>query len=520
MNDLEIVILVLFLWVIILVSLRPRINKSKHFQTYFGILLLVKITKNRGILDKVAGNKNKKYFAKLSVPIVYFLLISAIAILLYSAILSFSVKESIPLNEYIALPGINPDIPIIYGLIAFSLSVIIHEMFHGIVARKHNIDVNSVGVMFLVVPIGAFVEPKQDQIEKADPVARRRVVGAGIAVNFVIGVICFLLLSLAMSHLAVQKEPGSYLDGVCEGTPMFKAESYPSELVKFGNYSGNNIYDIAYNSNIMPGKTVNVTLYNGKTFIQSQTLSGVFVVSTIEGYGAYGNITNRSYLISIDKTIIYNESQLSQYLNSINPGTNITVEFATINMSSQGYGRLNYHNTTFITGSVYSYYEKYDPSAATPQMKHESFIGVETIYAGLELVPMNYFKNIIFGDIVYSTNVRNDLAIFGLPLEGLSPVPSAFAHLYSVPLGYNVFWFTANLLYWFFWVNILLALTNAFPAIIFDGAQFFRDTLLIASKKERFKYLRDERNVANITSLVSTLIIFLILLTLILPRIV
>ncbi|MHB1621805.1 MAG: site-2 protease family protein [Cuniculiplasma sp.] len=519
MSYLEIGLLIVFLWILLMIVLRPAINRSQHFQTMGGVLLLIKVKKNRKILDRIAGTSKSKFFSRLSVPIVYVLFIMGISLLVLGTILSLTVrvKQNIPVTEYLALPGIDPEIPIVYGLIAFAISLVIHEMFHGIVARKHGIKVNSVGLMLFVVPIGAFVEPDEKEITETTPVIRRRIVGAGIAINFVIAIICFLFLSLAMSHAAVQTYPGAYVDTVCPGSPLLHKNLNETELISMGNLKGNDLSTLITNSIIVPGTLVTASFYNGHKITNYTTPAGIQVVSTYKGYPAYKNISAGDFIISVDNTTIYNETSLGNVLDRTKPGTDIHVG---IENFSAGLNNPVISTVSFKTRSTYSFYEKVDPAAVTNAMKNESFIGVGITYSGLGLTTMGYFKSLVFGSSAYSAGPQGALETIALPFNGLSPVPSGFAHLFTVPLGYTVFWFSANTIYWLFWVNILLAITNALPLAIFDGAQFLRDTLMIASRRERFKYFRDEKNIASVLSLTTTIILVLLMIEIVIPRII
>lgn len=517
MSYLELGILIVLAWIIGMLVLRPYINRSKHFQTMGGILLLIKAKKNRKIIDSIAGVSDSKLYSRLSISIVYLLFAMGISVLLLGTILSFQVKENVPVTEYLLIPGINPDVPIVFGIIALAFSLTIHEMFHGIVARKHGIKLASVGLMLFVVPVGAFVEPDEKQITEADPVVRRRVVGAGIAVNFVIAVIMFLLLSMAFSHAAVQTVPGSYVDGVISGKNAPSLNIAHTELVKFGNYTGNNLTNLITYSHIEPGSNVLAQFYNGSGYRNVSIVAGVAVVSTYIGYPAHGNISLGDYILSINNQTIYNETSLSNVLNSVEPGKHI---YMIVGTPEAGTATLQDKYLNFTAPSTYSFYEKYSPSEATPAMKNQSFIGVGITYSGMELVSISSLKTIVFAGTAYSGSFRGVIETIALPFGGYSPIPSSLAHLFTVPMGQTVFFFLANTIYWLFWVNFLLSITNALPLSIFDGAQFLRDTLMIASRKERFKYFRDEKNVAGILSLSTTLILLMLMIEIVVPRII
>jgi membrane-associated protease RseP (regulator of RpoE activity) len=520
MSYIEIAILVIILWIIGMVLARPYIKSSKHFQTLGGIILLVKVTKNRRILDKLASLSQSKLFSRFSIVLVYFLLISGLALLVYGTALSFTVHAVVPLNEYLALPGINPDIPITYGLVAFAFSMVIHEMFHGIVARKHGIKVNSVGVMFFIVPIGAFVEPDEKEITEADPVVRRRIVAAGIAVNLVIAIFAFLIASLVLSHAAVQTIPGSYIDEIVGNSSMKNLNISGQELISFGNVSGNSVNNLTTSAYLQPGKEYNMTVYNGHGYHNYMAPAGVEIDSLIKNFPAQkAGISSGSFIISIDNSTAYNEVVINNVLNAIKPGANVTIVTESFNFSGGNFiGTM--HTSHLKTVSAYSFYEEYYPTLANSTQKNESFIGVTTTYAGMGLVPIYYLKSIVFGSTAYTGGFTGIIQTIALPLEGLSPIPSSFTALFTVPLGGTIFWPMVNLVYWFYWVNILLAITNALPLAIFDGAQFFRDTLIIAGRHKGLSYFEKEENIAKVLSLVSFLVFFMLMLEIIVPRIV
>ncbi|EQD28953.1 membrane metalloprotease, partial [mine drainage metagenome] len=194
-SGLEIAILAIIAWIAILTASAGRIGKTKNFQVY-GPFLMFKAVKNRGVLDRVSRANGSKIFSKISVAIVLAFLIGGIVLLLYESYLATQIKEVVspPLSEYLVLPGINKDIPLLYGTVALVFSVVIHELMHGITARKHGLPVSSVGALFFIIPIGAFVEPGPEAMMAADPVVRRRIFAAGPSINIIIALISFLIL--------------------------------------------------------------------------------------------------------------------------------------------------------------------------------------------------------------------------------------------------------------------------------------------------------------------------------------
>ena len=58
---------------------------------------------------------------------------------------------------------------LVYGGLGMVVAVIVHELGHGIVASAHRLRLDSVGILFLAIPMGAFVEPNDDDLGRGGP---------------------------------------------------------------------------------------------------------------------------------------------------------------------------------------------------------------------------------------------------------------------------------------------------------------------------------------------------------------
>jgi len=92
------------------------------------------------------------------------------------------------------IPGIN--LPLFEGLIALAILLVVHEGGHAVLARVAKIKLKSAGIVLLgVVPAGAFVDPDEKQLSKAEDTKQTRVLGAGSAANIMTSIIAFILLT-------------------------------------------------------------------------------------------------------------------------------------------------------------------------------------------------------------------------------------------------------------------------------------------------------------------------------------
>src|SRR5205823_926330 len=105
-------------------------------------------------------------------------------LLLWEATLvqSSAVRANPPSPELLlGLPGINPIIPVGYGIFGLAVAIILHEFSHGILARVAKIRIRSLGLIFLIFPIGAFVEPDEEELRALPRRDRARLFAAGPA---------------------------------------------------------------------------------------------------------------------------------------------------------------------------------------------------------------------------------------------------------------------------------------------------------------------------------------------------
>ncbi len=76
-------------------------------------------------------------------------------------------------------------------------------------------------------------------------------------------------------------------------------------------------------------------------------------------------------------------------------------------------------------------------------------------------------------------------------------------------------------MYWLFWLNLMVGLTNALPAVPLDGGYIFKDSLdgIIAKVRRKLNEQERERYVRVISLSIAFFVLFLFLWQLIGPRI-
>jgi membrane-associated protease RseP (regulator of RpoE activity) len=167
-----------------------QINSNKFTINLFGVLVYL-ITLFFGLAGMI--------LVSLIVysTIVLIALITKIAqiILAFIGLKELIAPQIPPPGGTLLLPGKN--LPLIEGLIAFVMILVVHELFHGFLARIYNIKIQSTGlVLFGVLPIGAFVEPDEEEVLKLPKEKQNKILIAGSAGNIYLAIICFFLFTL------------------------------------------------------------------------------------------------------------------------------------------------------------------------------------------------------------------------------------------------------------------------------------------------------------------------------------
>ena len=168
-------------------------------------------------------------------------------------------------QNILLLPGINEYVPSTIAVwLAFILTIGVHEFGHGILCRVENIKVKTMGALIAVIPIGFFVEPDEEELDKTKGMAKVRMFGAGITNNLVVGFSCFFLLILFMGLVTPFSQP--VIHGVYKDYPAASAGIPPGSIVTAVNgVPVNSRADVSSILNTTkPGNTLTLTVDKDK----------------------------------------------------------------------------------------------------------------------------------------------------------------------------------------------------------------------------------------------------------------
>ena len=182
-------------WVIVVV-----IAKALKLEKYgFEIKAYSLVYKNKqvnSVLIKLLGRTKRgiRVFADTSV-IAGFIMMGFAFWFLLNNVSNYFVAQAEFSELTVLIPGVTLTSvsSITYFLLSIPIVLVIHEGAHGIVAALEKIKIKTGGFAIFIAMFAGFVEPDEEEFEKAKKISKLRVIGAGATSNvmfaFVLGAI-------------------------------------------------------------------------------------------------------------------------------------------------------------------------------------------------------------------------------------------------------------------------------------------------------------------------------------------
>jgi membrane-associated protease RseP (regulator of RpoE activity) len=446
MNELILALGIIAVYFIILFVLWKKKVLEKYNLSLIGPLIMWRTKKGRGFIDKIAKHKRFWHFyGNLSIWICGIAMVMIMLLLIWIATLVPSIPaESAPTPQMIiGIPGLNPLIPLGYGVVGLIVAVLIHEFSHGILSRAGKIKLKSLGILICIIPIGAFTEPDEEELAKVEKRKRGRVYAAGPASNIILGVVCAVIFS-----------------------SIFMSCVKPAH-------------------------------------------EGVAIIDIVPDSPASNDLTIGMIITNVNGTAITNSSNFDNAMSLTKANQTISITVYAKNLSP------NEDTYEVVLANRYEYTGKEEDQG-------RGYLGVYT--TSMERI-LNYYHPLSTTK-TFSDVGRSMLFYLSLPIMGLSPIQDPTTNFYTIGSFFSfmpepIFWTLANCFYWLFWINMMVGLTNALPAVPLDGGYLFKDGLdwLISKVKSGLKKEKREEYVSTASFLLALFVLALILWQLIGPRI-
>ncbi len=462
----------------------------------WGPTVMWKTERGKRLIGRIARrDRFWNRYADVGIVLSLAAMIGMFLLILWNVYLTFQIPpDQAPSPQMmLGLPGINPVIPIGYGVVALVVAIVVHEFSHGILAMASRLKVKALGVIFLIVPIGAFVEPDEEELEETSARKRSRVFAAGPTTNIVLALVCLLILGFV---LAPSIAPQS--DGVIVSNDYGGVDPWGVVTAVNGTAVSNRTAFRDVTGGLTPGATYPMEIHRDGDSSERRVRYGLYIRHVEDGSPADGALERGDVMwrLGYNGTVtpVATQEAFIDLMETTAPGDSLHVTF--------------HRNGTQRNASV-TLADKGDVTGAAGDAG-VGYLGVAA-YGVTDVVrDTGYYPALL------QPFEGSFLPYLALPFIGLSPFPGQLADLYTQSQG---FWMTYNMLYWIFWLNFALGTFNVLPAIPLDGGYIFRDG--VASVMRRLG-LRDreqrEKIASHVTTVFSVVVLVAILSMVFVPQ--
>ena len=390
----------------------------------FGVILMVRSKRGLNLLDKTVKPRGFwRFYGEVSLWVCIFSMLMVGLLMIIAFITALVTPPQTPppsASELVAIPGLNPVIPLGWGALAFIVALVIHEFGHGLQARAHGMRIRAFGLLQLgPLPLGAFAEPQYEELTNAPSKERMRMFAAGPATNIFAAIVCLMFLG-GLAGQFVASDDGVHVRGIVQE-------------------------EGAYNAGLEPWDTI-------------QSIDGQAVTNVDDFYDIMA-VYSANDTIAI--TVMHQNGQVETLNATLSDKYDYYVDLGWSKSNLEGLG-----------------IEKGDPFLGVEGLSGGT-AGIDRLAGPLS---PRWDGNILQKSVMVPFHTLS-MMIVPFELQGVAMHPfeesllEADENPFAQTLGTNGLLFLVNLFFWLLWVNILLGFTNLIPMVPFDGGHMFKDML-------------------------------------------
>lgn len=176
-------------------------NLKKYGFSLKPFLLIARSKSLAKKLEAIGSSKSRgwRYISNLSILVSGGLMVFAFYSLITSLINRIKTSQA---GLYPIVPGITIGWDVVpYFILAASITIVVHEIFHAITFGSEKVPTKSFGVFFAAILLGGFVEADEEAFKSSKPLSRMRVYASGSFSNFLVFLIGMLLTVATISPI-------------------------------------------------------------------------------------------------------------------------------------------------------------------------------------------------------------------------------------------------------------------------------------------------------------------------------
>jgi len=203
------IIYVLIAWVVIVVTAKG-LKLEKYGVEIKAYSLVYKNKQVQSVLTKILSRTRRgiRVFADTSV-IAGFIMMGFAFWFLLDNVSKFFVAPSDFSELTVLIPGVTltSSSSITYFLLSIPIVLVVHEGAHGIVAALEKIKIKTGGFAIFIAMFAGFVEPDEEEFNKAKKISKLRVIGAGATANVIFALVLGAILLTNPIFALIMPEP-------------------------------------------------------------------------------------------------------------------------------------------------------------------------------------------------------------------------------------------------------------------------------------------------------------------------
>ncbi|MDZ7746776.1 MAG: site-2 protease family protein [Halobacteriales archaeon] len=282
-----------------------------------GPIVTLHTERGKALLDWLARPKRFwRAWGNLGVGIALVVMAGSFVLVLLGGIQSINNPQPTQLTQprnVLAIPGVNDFLPLSAApeiIAALLVGLVVHEGGHGLLSRVEDIEVDSMGLaLFTFIPVGAFVEPDDEQRANASRGAQTRMFAAGVTNNFAVAIVAFaLLFGPVAGSIAVVS--GAPIAGVLPGGAAAQGGVDRGDVIT--SVDGTQVANASEFDALLDStdqRTTSITLESGETATIERSL-------TVVGAATNAPFDINTTITSVNGTAVYTEPGFTEALRT------------------------------------------------------------------------------------------------------------------------------------------------------------------------------------------------------------